>query len=98
VAFGTQSFTVRGETYAHADSAVIAAAENPLNARYSVVVAAGTGAASTLRTVPQLARGGASAEVVVCPAGAASRALVVAAKAAAGRAGGGRAPGEKGTR
>ena len=54
VAFGSQSFTVRGETYAHANSAVIVAAENPLNVRYSIVVAAGLSAASTLRTAPQL--------------------------------------------
>src|SRR5262249_52737969 len=54
VGFGPRSFTVAGEAYAHADSAVIAAAENPLNRRYSLVVVAGLGPASVLRTAPQL--------------------------------------------
>jgi hypothetical protein len=80
VTFGRQSFVVRGETYAHANSAVIVAAENPLNSRYSVVVVAGLTPAATLRTAPQLARGGSSAEVVVYPSGAAARGLVVPAK------------------
>ena len=53
VAFGSQSFAVRGETYAHMNSGVIAAAENPLNVRYSLVVAAGMSPASTLRVAPQ---------------------------------------------
>jgi len=75
---GSQSFAVRGETYAHADSAVITAAENPLNPRFSIVVATGLSAASTLRTAPQLARGGMSAEVIVYPHGATGRGLVVA--------------------
>jgi hypothetical protein len=87
VTFGSQSFTVRGETYAHANSAVIAAAEHPLNARYSVVVVAGMSAAATLRAAPQLARGGSDAEVVVYPSGAAPRGLVVPAKEVAGVAG-----------
>jgi hypothetical protein len=80
VTFGRQSFTVRGETCAHANSAVAAAAENPLDKRYSVVVVAGMSAASTLRAAPQLARGGMSAEVIVYPAGAAARGLVVPSK------------------
>ncbi len=75
--FGTQSFTVRGETYAHANSGVLVVAENPLNNRYSVVVATGLSAASTLKTASQLARGSANAEVVVYPSGSAARALVV---------------------
>jgi hypothetical protein len=78
VTFGGQSFAVRGETYAHADSGVIVAGENPLNPRYSVVMAAGLSAAPTMRMATQLARGGTSAEVVVYPSGAASRGLVVA--------------------
>jgi hypothetical protein len=77
VTFGRQSFAVRGETYAHANSGVIAAAENPLRGRYSIVVAAGLSAAATLRTAPLLARGAPGAEVVVCPAGAALRGLIV---------------------
>jgi hypothetical protein len=80
VTFGRQSFAVRGDTYAHANSAVVTAAENPLDKRYSVVVVAGMSAASTLRAASQLARGGMSAEVVVYPAGAAARGLVVPSK------------------
>jgi hypothetical protein len=83
VTLGRQSFTVRGETYAHALSGVLAAAENPLNPRYSIVVAAGLSAASTLRIAPQLGRGGMTAEVVVYPQGAAAKGLVVAKKEAA---------------
>jgi hypothetical protein len=80
VTFGEQSFVVRGETYAHMNSGVIVAGENPANVRYSVVVAAGMSPAATLRVAPQLARGGANAEVVVYPSGAAARALIVPAK------------------
>jgi hypothetical protein len=54
VQFGSRSFVARGESYANAGSAVIAAAENPANARYSVVVIAGLGAASTLSAAPRL--------------------------------------------
>jgi hypothetical protein len=79
VIFGKQSFTVRGETYAHADSAVIAAAENPLNRRYSVVVVAGLDAAATLRAALKLLDLTA-AEVVVLPHGKQARALTVPAK------------------
>jgi hypothetical protein len=79
--FGTQSFTVRGETYAHANSAALVATENPLNPRYSLVVAAGMGPAATLRTAPSLAswdeRPG---EVVVYPSGGKPIALVVNSK------------------
>jgi hypothetical protein len=80
VTFGGQSFVVRGETYAHMNSGVIVAAENPLDRRYSVVVAAGLSPAATVRVAPLLARGGANGEVVVYPSGAAARALVVPAK------------------
>jgi hypothetical protein len=79
LSFGSQSFVVRGETYAHADSAVLAAAENPLNRRYSVVVIAGMNAASTLRAAPKLLDS-AAAEVVVLPHGKPARALTVPAK------------------
>ncbi|HVS36347.1 MAG TPA: C45 family autoproteolytic acyltransferase/hydrolase [Gemmataceae bacterium] len=79
ISFGQQSFEVRGEWYAHADSAVIAAAENPLNRRFSLVVIAGLNAASTLRTAPKLLDLTA-AEVVVLPHGKPARALTVPAK------------------
>jgi hypothetical protein len=77
VTFGSRSFTVMNECYAHANSAVMAAAENPLNPRYSMVVIAGLGAASTLRAGPALVnvRPG---EVVVWANGAKPRALVLA--------------------
>ncbi len=42
------------EAYAHMDSAVIAAADNPLDKRYSVVVIAGLSAASTYRAATKL--------------------------------------------
>src|SRR5262249_7518184 len=78
--FGDRSSVVGGEAYAPADSAVIAAAENPLNRRYSLVVIAGMDAASTLRAAPALANRAARAEVVVLPHGGSPKALVVPAK------------------
>ncbi|MBI2826353.1 MAG: hypothetical protein HYX69_16880 [Planctomycetia bacterium] len=54
VRFGTASFVVRDETYAHAGSAVIAAGSNPANPRYSVVVYAGLGADATWHAVQSL--------------------------------------------
>ncbi len=65
IQFGPQSFVVQKDAYANAESGVIAAAENPANKRYSVVVAAGLNAASTLRTVPRLGGVRRSAEVVI---------------------------------
>jgi hypothetical protein len=80
VSFGSRSFAVRGEAFAHADSAVIAAAENPANKRYSAVVIAGLGAAPTRRAAPMLGGFQRTAEVIVLPHGAPPRALVVRAK------------------
>ncbi len=54
VRFGRQSFTVEGELYAHPETWVIAAGENPFNSRYSAVVFAGMNAASTWRCVRNL--------------------------------------------
>ena len=51
VSFADGSFTVRDETYAHPGSAVIAAGENPMNSRYSVVIYAGLGAEATWKCV-----------------------------------------------
>jgi hypothetical protein len=87
VTLGRQSFAVRGETYAHANSAVVAAAENPLDKRYSVVVVAGMSAASTLRTASQLAHGGMTAEVIVYPSGATPKGMVVPVKELTGAGG-----------
>jgi hypothetical protein len=77
--FGSQSYSVRGETYAHMNSGVLVAAENPLDHRYSVVVAAGMSAAATVRVAPMLARATANAEVVIYPSGATNKAFVIAA-------------------
>jgi aminopeptidase N len=87
IKFGKQSFVVRNEAYANAESAVIAAAENPLNKRYSVVVATGLNAASTLRTAARLARVNRAAEVVVFPKNGMPRNLVMLGKPAEPRAG-----------
>ncbi len=47
VTFGSHSFIAGGKTYANPGSAVICAADNPLNPRYSLVVVAGLCAEST---------------------------------------------------
>jgi hypothetical protein len=83
--FGWRSFAVKGEGYAHAGSAVIAAGENPANKRYSVVVIAGLGAAATRRAAPLLAETVANGEVVLLPHRGGPRALVVAPQAPAGK-------------
>ena len=54
VKFGHQSFTVDGELYAHPETSVIAAGENPFNPRYSAVIFTGLNAASTWRCVRNL--------------------------------------------
>ena len=72
---------VRDRVYAHPDSAVIAAMENPLNRRYSAVVIAGLGAASTLRAAPRLMdKSLEDAEVIVLPHGKPARSLTTPAK------------------
>src|SRR5262249_8198190 len=81
ITFGTRSFVVRGEAYAHAGSAVIAAAENPLDRRFSLVVYAGLSAEATSHAAPMvLKRGQAAAEVLVLPHEGRPRALVIPAK------------------
>ncbi len=78
VHFGSRSFVVRGDVYANADSAVVAAAANPFNPRYSVTVVAGLSAAATLRAAPYLHRNEqAGAEVLVLSHGGRAHALVV---------------------
>lgn len=78
VTFGSRSFIVGQEAFAHARSAVFAAAENPLNPRYSLVVIAGLGPHATWKAAPQLVGHNIrAAEVVVLPNGARPRALVV---------------------
>ena len=80
ISFGSRSFTVRNETYAHSGSAVIAAAPNPLNPRYSIVVLAGLNAESTLQTPAALLRGLAGGEVLVLPNHGRPHALIIPAK------------------
>jgi hypothetical protein len=82
ITFGTRSFSVRNETYAHAGSAVCAAAENPSNPRYSIVIVAGLSPESTLNAAPALIgrsqRGEhVPAEVLLLPNKAPARSLVV---------------------
>jgi len=70
VAFGPASITVRDKTYAHPDSAIIAAGENPRNSRYSVVIYAGLGAQATWKSVQRLEPDDLPpAQVILLPAG-----------------------------
>ena len=77
VKFGSGSFTVAGNTYAHPSSALIAAATNPENARFSLVVLAGLSAEST-RTVVQSKPSG--CELWLCPSGTTAHPLVLPAR------------------
>jgi hypothetical protein len=78
ITFGSRSFTVRGETYAHSRSAVIAAGENPANARYSLVMIAGLSAEATCQAAPLLMKKDQKpAEVLVLPHGGRPRPLVI---------------------
>ncbi|HEX3727842.1 MAG TPA: C45 family autoproteolytic acyltransferase/hydrolase, partial [Pirellulales bacterium] len=70
VRFGEASFTLRGEIYAHPDSAVVVAGNHALNPRYSVVVYAGLGARATRQCIENLPnRGGEPTEVLLMPVG-----------------------------
>lgn len=51
IRFGSGSFEVRGEVYAHQESAVIVAGENPANPRYSIVVIAGLSSLGTYQII-----------------------------------------------
>lgn len=78
VEFGTRSFVARDDAYAHAGSGVIAAAENPLNKRYSLVVLAGLGAEATTQLPAVLMKKDqSSAEVLIVPSGGKVKALVI---------------------
>jgi hypothetical protein len=77
VGFGPRSFTARHQSYAHALSAVLAAAPNPLDRHYSVVVVAGLSAEATVQAVPQLVRIRRPAEVVVLTNQARPRSLII---------------------
>ena len=81
VQFGPRSFAVHGSEdaqyvhYAHPGSAIVAAAANPENPRFSVVVVAGLDAFSTRHAAGQLPRLQ-SAEIVVLPNGGVAKAMV----------------------
>jgi hypothetical protein len=83
IPFGSRSFVVRGKTYAHPGSAVIAAADNPLNPRFSLVVLAGLSAEATVFAPAKFVqRGSRPAEVLVLPNEGAAQALVIPRQAA----------------
>ncbi len=78
VSFGSNSFVLRGKTYANPATAIVAASENPFSPRYSVVVYAGLSAEATWRCIGQLPdRGGQAAELLLFPAGDKPKAMVV---------------------
>ncbi|HEX4792348.1 MAG TPA: C45 family autoproteolytic acyltransferase/hydrolase [Humisphaera sp.] len=63
--FGPRSFSLRGQTYANADSAIIAACANPSDARFSLVCIAGNSALATLRAAQAAPHGGAPIKLLV---------------------------------
>jgi Phospholipase B/S-layer like family, C-terminal region len=66
--FGTHSFEIRGTVYAHAESAIIMAIDNPLNRRYSVVTIAGLSGLSTLQVMSKFEDSSLSyAQIAVLP-------------------------------
>jgi hypothetical protein len=54
VTFGPRSFIARGQTYANAESAVIAAAANPMDGRFEIVCIAGLSPSATVRAARSL--------------------------------------------
>src|SRR5262249_46300495 len=80
ITFGSGSFTVRNEVYAHPGSAVLVAADNPLSKRYSLVVFAGLSAESTVHAPRKWQWGARPGEVVILPHQGSARALVLPAK------------------
>lgn len=70
VRFGAASFAIRGEHYVHPESAVVCAATNPLNRRFSAVCLAGLSCEGTMRVVPSFEEENLIyAQVVVFPHG-----------------------------
>lgn len=70
VEYGSQSFGVRDKRYIHPETALLAAADNPLNPRYSVVIVAGLSSLGTYQTMGKFADDMLSyAPVVVVPWG-----------------------------
>jgi hypothetical protein len=79
IRFGSRSFTVRNDVYAHALTAIVAAADNPSNSRYSMVVIAGLSPEATLKAAPGFLNHGRTngAEVMVIPNRGRARSLVI---------------------
>jgi Phospholipase B len=75
VTFGPRSFVARGQLYANAQSAVIAAGDNPFDPHFCVICIAGLGPEATLRAAKLLTEG-ASAPLKIIAAGAASANIV----------------------
>jgi Phospholipase B/S-layer like family, C-terminal region len=66
--FRKHSFEIRGTTYAHPESAIIMATDNPLNRRYSVVTIAGLSGLSTLQVMSKFEDNSLSyAQIAVLP-------------------------------
>jgi Phospholipase B len=77
ITFGARSFKVQDQTYAHAGSSVLAAAANPHDPRYSIVVIAGLSAESAFHAAPSLMTKGGSMQVLVLPDRASGRSSVI---------------------
>jgi hypothetical protein len=77
ITFGHRSFVVRNKTYAHAGSAVVVAADNPLNKRFSMVVIAGLSAESTFHAPELFLETEHTAQVLVLPHGGPTQPLVL---------------------
>jgi hypothetical protein len=78
IEFGSRSFVVRNKTYAHPGSAVVVAADNPLNPRFSMVVIAGLSAEATVFAPGKFVqRRQRPAEVLVLPNEGTAQALVI---------------------
>jgi hypothetical protein len=78
VTFGTASFTLAGETYAHSQTAIVAAGPSPLAPDRSVVIFAGLSAQATWMCPRRFPDGGHhSAEVLLMENGGAVRGLAV---------------------
>ncbi|HEX4145046.1 MAG TPA: C45 family autoproteolytic acyltransferase/hydrolase [Pirellulales bacterium] len=77
VQFGTASFSLRGRTYAHPNTAMVVAGANPRNNRYSIVVYAGLSASATWHCVDSLPdRDERAIEVLLLPVGKPARAML----------------------
>jgi hypothetical protein len=77
ITFGSRSFVVRNKTHAHAGSAVVVAADNPVNKRYSIVVIAGLSAEATYHAPTLFMEKEQPAQVLILPHGGAAQPLVL---------------------